>query len=419
MLLEYFRLHFSQGVILFTAYSFLGWVIEVIYRSFSAKKFINAGFLAGPFTPIYGFGAAVLVSISLYAAFLPLPLAVFLFAASTVILELIVGIGIEKIFGFRLWDYSKNRFNFRGIICPSFAFLWTILALVFIYLIHPFFYSIVETIPDGNVSVWSFILIGYFALDSAASIITLTGIKKNLPKLIHHYTEIPSLELQKILGRLERFAAAFPDLNSHIEKMMTTDMKDKINALLSSLKSRFAGTGTEANEDAEFSLIAGEITSNAEYQRLKTFMHHRESIYDHIMQVAYLSFKISKQLKLDYRSATRGALLHDFFCYDWRNHDLPDLDRKKFHGLHHPRIALMNAEKYFPLNDTERDIIVKHMWPLTISPPRHIESFIVTFADKYVASKEYSVRFSAFVKDRTARIMKKGTELGRKIRERR
>ena len=88
-----------------------------------------------------------------------------------------------------------------------------------------------------------------------------------------------------------------------------------------------------------------------------------------------------------------GALLHDFFLYDWRNHDAPDLPREKYHGIEHPRIALKNAEKYFPLNEIERDIIVKHMWPLTLMPPRYKESFIVTFADKYLSSKEFFDEF--------------------------
>ena len=71
----------------------------------------------------------------------------------------------------------------------------------------------------------------------------------------------------------------------------------------------------------------------------------------------------------------------------------PDLPREKYHGIEHPKIALQNAEKYFRLNDIERDIIVKHMWPLTLVPPKYKESFIVTFADKYLSSKEFFDEF--------------------------
>jgi uncharacterized protein len=67
---------------------------------------------------------------------------------------------------------------------------------------------------------------------------------------------------------------------------------------------------------------------------------------------------------------------------------VPDLPREKFHGFAHPRIALDNAERHFTLNDTERDCILRHMWPLTLMPPRTRESFVVSMVDKWVASRE-------------------------------
>jgi uncharacterized protein len=112
-----------------------------------------------------------------------------------------------------------------------------------------------------------------------------------------------------------------------------------------------------------------------------------------VQDVAYLSYRVCKFLKLDYRSAARGALLHDFFLYDWRNHDVPDLARKKFHGIEHPTIAVANAKKHFSINEIEEDIIKKHMWPLTLTPPKYKESFIVSFADKYLSSKEFIGEF--------------------------
>ena len=90
-------------------------------------------------------------------------------------------------------------------------------------------------------------------------------------------------------------------------------------------------------------------------------------------------------------------MLHDFFLYDWRNHDIPDLAKEKFHGLEHPKIALENARKNFELNEVEKDIIVKHMWPLTLAIPKYKESYVVTFVDKYVSSKEF---INNFVKKR-------------------
>lgn len=406
MLLEFFRLHFAQGVILFALYSFLGWIIEVIYRSFSAKKFVNAGFLIGPFTPVYGIGAALLVSVSLLVSNIPFPLAVASFAAVTVVLEFIVGFSVEKIFKFKLWDYSQNAFNYKGIICPSFAFLWTILALFFIYLLHPLCYYILAAVPDGKIRILSYFVLLYFAADLAVSIAALTSLKKKMSLLFQHYSDLPSRELQKVSVLLNRFVNAFPDLNLYIERNLGKGLSIKINEILTAMKEHSARKSLVKKDDAEFLTMVEEISSNIEYQRLKTFQHHDSSIYDHIIEVAYLTYRISRQLNIDYRSATRGALLHDFFCYDWRNHDLPDLAKNKFHGLHHPRIALENSEKHFILNDIERDIIVKHMWPLTVIPPRYIESFVVVFTDKYIASKEYSIRFKAYMAKEISRIQR-------------
>ena len=87
-----------------------------------------------------------------------------------------------------------------------------------------------------------------------------------------------------------------------------------------------------------------------------------------------------------------GAMLHDFYFYDWRNKHVEG--QKKFHAMRHPKIALTNAQDVFELNDLEIDIIKKHMWPMTIIPPSFWESFIVTLVDKYCATAEFFKHFS-------------------------
>ena len=82
------------------------------------------------------------------------------------------------------------------------------------------------------------------------------------------------------------------------------------------------------------------------------------------------------------------------FCMTGGIADVPDLPGQ-IHGIEHPKIALQNATKHFSLNDIEKDIVVKHMWPLTLVPPKFKESFIVSFADKYLASKEYVTKLNA------------------------
>lgn len=137
----------------------------------------------------------------------------------------------------------------------------------------------------------------------------------------------------------------------------------------------------------EFFDIINEIMINEEVQKLKLFKHHYAyTRFEHSLSVAYYSYIICKYLHLDYQSVARAGLLHDLFFYDCEN----KVTRPKKHIRDHPKIALKNAEALFSLNDKEKDIILKHMWPLTFTPPKYLESFIITFVDKYCALKEWS-----------------------------
>ena len=137
----------------------------------------------------------------------------------------------------------------------------------------------------------------------------------------------------------------------------------------------------------EFREIVKDITENSSMISLKEHLQHMKgSRYAHCYEVAFYTYVITKKWGLDYVSATRGAMLHDFYFYDWRNKGVEG--QKKFHPYRHPRIALNNAMQNFDLNEVEKDVILKHMWPLTIKLPRYREAYIVTFVDKYCAIKE-------------------------------
>lgn len=128
-----------------------------------------------------------------------------------------------------------------------------------------------------------------------------------------------------------------------------------------------------------------DILQYEKYQKLKEFNHHWEfSIFDHCVNVAYYSYKIAKFLKLDYVSTVRGAMLHDFFLYNWKTHK----PKEGVHGKVHPIIAYKNASEKFKLNEKEKDIILKHMFPVTSKPPKYIESWIVCIIDTLCATKE-------------------------------
>ena len=132
-----------------------------------------------------------------------------------------------------------------------------------------------------------------------------------------------------------------------------------------------------------FESIANEIINSDRYQALKNENHHGLSRYDHSLRVAKNTYRLSKKLKLDYISATRGALLHDYFTdEDYRN----TKGMKKYSM--HPVIALNNAIREYDLNQKEENIIVSHMYPMGKTKPNCKESWLVTGIDKYVALYE-------------------------------
>jgi uncharacterized protein len=128
-----------------------------------------------------------------------------------------------------------------------------------------------------------------------------------------------------------------------------------------------------------------ELIQHEKICSMERFVQHSSiTCLEHSIYVSYISYLVCKCLGFDYNSAARGGLLHDFFLYDWHK-TKPD---NGLHGFTHPYTALENADRLFQLNDIEKDIIVKHMWPLTIKIPKYIESFIVVLVDKYCAFME-------------------------------
>ncbi len=134
---------------------------------------------------------------------------------------------------------------------------------------------------------------------------------------------------------------------------------------------------------------ASDILDSDNFQSTRNYIQHGSiSVHRHCIDVARQSIAISKALGIPCkeRELIRGALLHDYFLYDW--HDKNRENYQMLHGFYHPGIALRNASKEYDLTLREKDIIKKHMWPLTIVLPRCREAWIVTTADKYCSILE-------------------------------
>ena len=146
----------------------------------------------------------------------------------------------------------------------------------------------------------------------------------------------------------------------------------------------------------EFIELVTPIIENEKVKRMDKYIQHgTTSTLEHCISVAYVSFSIAKKFHIncDYNSLIRGALLHDYFLYDWHVSD----ESHKWHGFSHARMALLNASRDFELTPIEKDIIEKHMFPLNIRLPKYKESYLVTIADKICSSYEtiYTVPYVA------------------------
>ena len=153
---------------LFLMGSLIGYLGEVLFRRFvSAKRWVNPGFMKGPWLPLYGFGLVVMMLlVLLIVSFFPTTMAFYnplgnlphrevvsgacvndliplvLMWLSLILLELVAGLIFVKGFKIKLWDYSNMKFNFMGILCPVFSFVWLVAAVVFYYGLFPFVYDL-------------------------------------------------------------------------------------------------------------------------------------------------------------------------------------------------------------------------------------------------------------------------------------
>ena len=136
-------------LLLFVTYAILGWCMEVIVKFVEYKRFINRGFLIGPYCPIYGMGA---VSMTLcLGGFKSNPVAVFVLGLVVAsFLEYLTSWSMEKIFHARWWDYSQDKFNIHGRICLVTMIPFGLLGLLLLYVLNPFFTKLYESFSDNT-----------------------------------------------------------------------------------------------------------------------------------------------------------------------------------------------------------------------------------------------------------------------------
>lgn len=187
---------------LFVIGSLIGWIIELFFRRFvSQKKWMNPGFLTGPYLPIYGFGVLVLYAVS------NIPLGITNQIADIIVRILIIGVGmtvVEFIAGLifikglkvKLWDYSDRKGNIMGIICPSFSLIWLVVGSLYYFLLNPFLVEGISWISENLIYTYFVgMVMGAMAVDFAYSIHLATKLKD--------YKELASLRFEDFKKELK------------------------------------------------------------------------------------------------------------------------------------------------------------------------------------------------------------------------
>lgn len=201
--------------LLFISYAFLGWCIEVSCKLVQFKKFINRGFLIGPYCPIYGWGAlAITILLKKYTYDI-----LVLFIMSVVIcsiLEYFTSYFMEKVFHARWWDYSSKKFNINGRICLETLIPFGLLGLVIMYITNPFLLEIYQSVPPIVMHILFAVLFIIFIIDNIISSNVISTINVEGNKLVKDNTEEITERVKQILREKSwlhrRLIEAYPNL---------------------------------------------------------------------------------------------------------------------------------------------------------------------------------------------------------------
>ncbi len=247
----------ARLVLLFSFYSMVGWACETVFCSVLAKRFINRGFLNGPFCPVYGFGA--LVSVYLLSPLkdaLPFPgnLALLYLAGVVALsaLEYATGWLLETLFHAKWWDYSHHKIQIHGRVCLSNALLFGVMAVVTVYWVHPAVESLLDRAPAPLLLALAAALLLYFLSDCAVtvrSVLLLNGRLAQLQRTLDELREKTAALSAAHREELREAAAALRDqagarcgeasqrLQQALENVQEEGLRERLRQLLEAQRS--------------------------------------------------------------------------------------------------------------------------------------------------------------------------------------
>lgn len=226
----------------FLIYSFLGWVLESVTKTISQKKIVNSGFLFGPFCPIYGTGAVMMILFldsykgNYFATFV---IGFFLFS----VWEYFVGWLLEKMFNTKYWDYSYYRLHIKGRVCLVNSLTWGVLGVAFIELIHPLMQLFISNVPVQVINITTLVLTIFMIIDFVIMAAKMKNINLKLTKLSEITNNIKEKleELKSLTEKAGKRAKNSEKLQSVIEelKQKQAELKEKLEKQTKRLRKAF------------------------------------------------------------------------------------------------------------------------------------------------------------------------------------
>lgn len=233
---------------LFFIYAILGWIIETTLVSIEKRKFVNRGFLIGPYCPIYGFGGlAITILLKNYTKD---PIVLFLMAVIICgTLEYFTSYIMEKIFKARWWDYSARKYNINGRICLETVVPFGILGCLVMYVLNPITFKYLNMLSNSMLNIISVICFTIFITDNIVSYNVISSFTKtvktiNVGKIKDNTEEITKKVREILIGKSffnKRLMEAYPNLQAKIKekarqiaqkaKEVKTEMSDKVESV--------------------------------------------------------------------------------------------------------------------------------------------------------------------------------------------
>lgn len=255
----------TQWLFFFYFYCFFGWIFESTYVSIKSGKFVNRGFMRGPFLPIYGSGAIMMLVVSMpFQDYLVLTY--FAGCVGATALELVTGIAMESLFKVRYWDYSNQRFNYKGHICLSSTIAWGFLTILMTEFLHKGVERLILAVPYGIVTALTAVVSVYIIVDFTLSFKTALDLRDVLIGL-----EKAKAEMERIQKRLDVIVAVANDEIEHRRQensMRMDELMEHIERRFNTVKERMRLNPSEFMEEVreEISELRSRYTIEKEHR---------------------------------------------------------------------------------------------------------------------------------------------------------